>query len=480
MIQKFLSNLFLLLILNLIIKLLWFFGIDRTIQNMAGATEYGLYFSLTGFSIVFSILLDAGITNFNNRAISRNKNRVHYYLSNIIVLKFLLGIVYAIICFFFALIFNYGERQIWLLSIIVGNQFINSLILYFRSNISGLQLFFTDSLLSVLDKLLMIVLCSFLIFDTFNTGFSIEYFILAQTASYIVTLIIVSLVLWHHTRINAISIDLRYYKKILKHSYPFALLVLLMALYNRIDAVMLERILPQGATQAGIYAQAFRIIDAFSMFGVLFAQLLLPIFSKMLKMKEDISELLSIAFYLIFIPTLSLANYCLFNSSTIMSLMYHENSQISASIFPILMYGFVCISLVYIFGTLLTASGNLRLLNYVAIASVAINVILNLILIPLLGVKGAAITSLITQIFALLLQIYLSKKYIHRATLKDMIIKSSLFGTSHFLLMYAASMYIKQGFALIGLVIAFSIILAITFRMVSPASIKRILSKSNS
>jgi len=56
---------------------------------------------------------------------------------------------------------------------------------------------------------------------------------------------------------------------------PFALLVLLMSFYNRIDPVLIERLLPAplGEEQSGVYAQAFRLLDAgqkFLLFCLLF------------------------------------------------------------------------------------------------------------------------------------------------------------------------------------------------------------------
>ncbi len=69
--RKFVTNLALLLFLNLMVKPFWMFGIDRKVQNVLGAGEYGLYFSLFSLSILLNILLDAGIINFNNRSIAR-------------------------------------------------------------------------------------------------------------------------------------------------------------------------------------------------------------------------------------------------------------------------------------------------------------------------------------------------------------------------------------------------------------------------
>ena len=53
-----------------------------------------------------------------------------------------------------------------------------------------------------------------------------------------------------------------------------------------------------------------------------------------------------------------------------------------------------------IFGTLLTANGNLKALNITSAIAVAINISLNLILIPRYQAFGAAISCLATQVFA--------------------------------------------------------------------------------
>ena len=55
---------------------------------------------------------------------------------------------------------------------------------------------------------------------------------------------------------------LKYGWGIIKQSYPFAILILLMSFFNRFDSVFLERLLEDGKVQVGIYAQSFRILDA--------------------------------------------------------------------------------------------------------------------------------------------------------------------------------------------------------------------------
>ncbi len=62
--RKFVTNLALLLFLNLLVKPVYAFGIDVGVQNAVGARAYGNYFILLNFSLIFQILLDLGIENF--------------------------------------------------------------------------------------------------------------------------------------------------------------------------------------------------------------------------------------------------------------------------------------------------------------------------------------------------------------------------------------------------------------------------------
>ena len=386
----------------MLIKPFWIFGIDRTVQNMVGDESYGFYFALFNFSMILNILLDVGITNFNNRNISRYNFLLPKHLSNIVGLKLVLAIVYAIFSLIIAGIIGYSKVQFHLLFFLIFNQFLVSFTLYLRSNITALQFFRTDSLLSVLDRSLMILICSLLLYTNILGGqFSIQWFVYAQTISYIITAVITFAIVLQKAGRFKIRFDLKFFFVFLRKSYPYALLILLMALYNRIDSVMLERLLDgtTGHEQAGIYAQAFRLLDAVSMFGALVAGLLLPIFSKMIKEREPIGDVVKLSFTLLMIPAIVIAVSSVYYDVEIMSLLYTSNTAFSADILGILMIGFVGIASTYIFGTLLTANGSMKQLNIMAFFGVLLNVGLNLILIPRMQAYGSAYASLTTQLF---------------------------------------------------------------------------------
>lgn len=414
--------------LNLLIKPFWFFGIEVAVQNRVGEEMYGFYFSLFNLSFILNILLDLGITNFNNRSISRNQSRLEPYLSTIIPLKFLLSILYAVIVFLTALLIGYSSAQMKMLLVLVLNQFLASFLLYLRSNISGLQYFRTDSLLSVLDRTLMIIIIGLLLWgNIIDSAFRIEWFVYAQTASYSITLLTaLGIVLYRSQRIR-LSLNLSRLLRILKSSFPFALLILLMAFFNRIDSVMLERLLEDGKKQAGIYAQSYRILDAATQFAFLFSTLLLPMFSRMLKLNEQVNDLIRLALPVLLAVAFSLAITGNFYRQEIIGMLYQHQEPLSYSIFGILITGFVFISMSYIYGTLLTANGNLKHLNILAFITLILNITLNLILIPRFKGLGAAIASLSSQAFFGIAQMVLSFKIIKIPINTDLFLRLFIF-----------------------------------------------------
>lgn len=422
--KGFVKNLALLLFLNLLIKPFWILGIDRSVQNEVGEVMFGLYFSIFNFSYLFYILLDLGITNFNNRNIAQNNQLLTKHFSGIATMKMLLGLMYALVVFVVGIAYGYKGEQLYLLAWVGFNLILLSFILYLRSNISGLLLFKTDSFLSVLDRVLMIIICSFLLWSGFvGKPFQLIWFVYAQTVAYLITLAVAFLFLFRHLGHISFSFNWPFMIMIIRRSLPFALLVLLMSFYSRIEPVLLARLLPgeTGLQQSGIYAQSFRLLDAGNNIALLFSVLLLPMFSALIKKKASVNELVRICFTLIITLSLTVFVISLFYGTHLMELLYgrrlHETDTDFAHrihqaslVFRILMGSFIAVSSTYIFGTLLTANGNLKKLNIIAGGGVAINLLLNLILIPRFMAEGAAVASLSVQFITSGAQFFLARK----------------------------------------------------------------------
>ena len=408
--RNFISNLGFLLFLNLIVKPFWIFGIDRSVQNAVGAEEYGIYFAIFNYTFLFHILLDVGINNFNSRAVAREEKLVNSYLPNILGMKLMLAIGYVLICCLGMSTLSLPPDKMPLLWCMVFNQILVSFVLYFRSNLQGLHLFRQDGVLSVLDRSLMIVVCALLLWGNFSQQqFQIEWFVYAQTAAYFAAAMVGFFLVFRQTTRLQFRLNRSLILQIIKDSYPFALLGLLMSMYNRIDAVMIKSLLPEtGAEEAGIYAAAYRLLDAANMIAVLFATILFPMFSRMLKNGESTTELVSFSARLLFVFSVMGAVLCYAFQRQWMDWLYSDASSYYATIFGYLMLSFIAISSVYVYGTLLTANGNLWQLNGIAAAGVLMNIILNYFLIQGHQALGATIATLITQATVALAHILLA------------------------------------------------------------------------
>ena len=388
--------------INFLIKPFWVFGIDRTVQNKLGEQEYGLYFAIFNFTYLFQILLDFGLQNYNNREVAADNKKIDELLPGILILKTILFLIYLVICIAVAYPLGYLSKPfIW---IILVNQILLSFNIYLRSNISAHQQFIKDALLSVLDKLLMIVFCAALIWGDFaSLQLSIFNFVLAQLAAYFITFLVCFYFAVQLTNTFVIKFDWKKYYRIAQQTLPYAIIYFLMTTYYRIDGVMLEKLQgANGAIETGIYAQGYRIMESLNNIGYLFAGILLPLFAFKLTKNMEIKSLLKSGISIMFGVSVSMIVVFYYYKFDIMQLLY-PNSDIaySANVFGYLLLNFFPVAILYVIGTLLTANKNFRWMIYTLLIAVFLNIGLNFYLITNYGAKGAAQATLITQIFML-------------------------------------------------------------------------------
>ena len=369
--KLFLSNLVLVIALNVLIKPFYIFGIDRGVQNTVGASEYGLYFALINLVYLFQIINDVGLQNYNHSVLSKYHQLIPKYLPKILSIKLLLAGIFTITTILVAMIIGFGKYLWPTLLLIIINQILISLVMYLRTTLSALGHYKLDSLLSVTDKLLMILGIGYLLWFS-NHDLQIKDFIIGQTIALTITLTLTFYLIWHYRQISLWpqKIDTTFSKALFKQSLPYAFVLLLMTLYTRMDGVMLERLLVDGQEQAGIYAASYRILDAFANVGLLFAGLLLPMFAKMIRQSAKVDDLLNTARDTLLTFCLTTICISVVYHEEIISLLYVDATQYWAEVYQILFVSYLGISLAYIYGTLLTANESIRSMNKIFLLGV--------------------------------------------------------------------------------------------------------------
>ena len=275
--KEFFKNIVFLIAINLLIKPLYIFGIDRTVQNSVGESVYGLYLALFNFSFLLQIINDFGIQNFNSREIAQNRASLPHYLSGILSLKIILGTTYLVVLSIAAFVFRYDWHYFPMILSLGFYNILLSLSTYLRSNIASLGLYGLNSLLSVLDRLLLLFICPILLFvEPFKSSFQIQWFIDAQILTMFISCLVTFGLCYKRVKWVKMRFNRPFLLSILRGAMPYALAIFLMTIYTRTDVVMLERMLADGDKQAGIYGSAYRLLDAVNVLGLLFAHFYLP------------------------------------------------------------------------------------------------------------------------------------------------------------------------------------------------------------
>ncbi|MDF1698262.1 MAG: oligosaccharide flippase family protein [Saprospiraceae bacterium] len=477
--KEFILNIILLLAINFLIKPFYLFGVDLHIQNIVGTDTYGMYKVLFNIAFLLQFVHEPGIQAFNSQNIAKDPQRLGFHLPRILGLKLILGVVYFILAIGYFLCNPYDASLLPLMIVITINLFLSTLFLFLRTNIASIGKYRTDSLLSSLDKLLMLIILGVLSWvSPFRENFEIIWLAYGQFAAFLISCIVALFILYKHLGILKISFSWDYAKKLLKWSLPYALILLSMSAYTRMDSIMIERILDDGGLESGIYEYGYRFLDAFNMVGYLFAALLLPMYASNLKNNKVINDLIDIGLRMMVLVTFVGAAAAITYRNEIMTWSNKNATPYYGEIMIYLMLSFIVLSIAYIFGSLLMASNRLKNLNIVLLFGVVLNFGLNMYLIPSEHALGAAKATLITQTIMALGQIILVYKLIKVKITLRLLLSIVVFGLLCALIFGSIYAYISIGWVYRAVLsISFTMIFALVLRLVDVKSITGLITR---
>ena len=392
--NRFYSSLGLLIILNLIIKPVWIFAIERQVQNSVGNLLYGTYFSLLNLTLMGGFLLDWGVSACLNRQMAAGENSFTGPVSRFLSIKLLFSVIYTAVILFIAWLA--GTKRWDILGLAIAIQVLSSFFIFLRGIVTAQQWFRADAWLSVLDKTLMILVCgSFLYLPVVAGNISIEKFLLAQVACTAIAIVaVVALLKRKHFRFSSLG-DQMPRKQIMKAALPYALIILLMTLHYRLDGFLLG--LLKNEYEAGIYAAAYRLLDAANMVGYLAAGFLLPFIARRWSTGQSFNSVVLDIRHGLMLFSLSTAIIFFFLAGWFQELLYNNPASSATEVLQWCLPALIGYSLVQVYGTVLTATGHIVPFCYLALGAAIINTLLNLLLIPLLGAKGSCWAAIVSQ-----------------------------------------------------------------------------------
>lgn len=449
--RAFVINILLLLALNLFVKPLYIFGIDVQIQNTIGPEQYGLFFSIFNYTLLFQFILEYGITNFVKREISIEPGRIHTYFSGLLILKAGFAMMYFGVVLGFAWLFQYSDNEIRLIIQVAGIQFFITLVAFLRGLIIGQGWYKTDSIFSVLDKVIMILLLGWRLYWPGMQPPDLAYFVETYLFSVVITAIIVFIFMLFRLHLKWVKPDLSLLKTLIIRLTPYTLITFLMGVYGRLDSVLLHALLPDGDYQAGIYAAGFRMLDTYLMLAILFSNLLLPMLSAQQANKDAIRDLLKFVIGIVMTTTIIAGVGGWVFRQEITNVLYHQSDEKWYDTVGLLFLTMIPVGLSTLYGAAIMSTGRLHRQNILFLSGIVLSLTFNILFIPWWQSLGSAISAFSVNLVIAAAQVIIFVKESDMGEDRGFYRRMILFFILSFVLFYIATLLAKS-FLIAGLI----------------------------
>ncbi|HEX8315645.1 MAG TPA: polysaccharide biosynthesis C-terminal domain-containing protein, partial [Flavisolibacter sp.] len=184
---------------------------------------------------------------------------------------------------------------------------------------------------------------------------------------------------------------------VLRQIAPFGAIILLMGMHYRLDGFLLERLRPDGALQAGIYATAYRLLDAANMIGYLTASFLVAFVARNRNDKPLLRSILHLSLSGLLSVAIATSWFALVFPTTIQKALYHTADPLNDRVIQLCLAVLPAYYLIQVYGSALTALAEFGVFIRILLSAVAVNIAFNFFLIPSDGAVGCCIAALISH-----------------------------------------------------------------------------------
>jgi O-antigen/teichoic acid export membrane protein len=242
-------------------------------------------------------------------------------------------------------------------------------------------------------------------------------------------LLALGLVFFYKRRNLAVSswkFDKQIAKQLLKDSWPLILSGMVVAVYMKIDQVMIKEMLDNNAV--GQYAAAVRISEAWYFVPTIICSSLFPAIINAKRGSEELYYLrLQRLFNLMVALGIGVALPMTFLSNAIVGVLYGQAYSQTANVLMIHIWAGVFVGLGVASSKWYLTENLQTLVFWRSFWGAITNICLNLVLIPTSGIKGAAVATLLSQLVASMLFDCFNKKTRHVFIMKIYSFSFSLF-----------------------------------------------------
>ncbi len=391
------------------------------IARELGVASYGLVYAIIALFGFFSLFMSLGLESALVKYIAEFKaeNKPEKIKGSIIIVLFSKLLLSAIVCgvliLFSDLIaseyFKTPEASILIKIYGVGILF-SAIITTMKASFQGFQSMKYFSTIDFTKSIIVLCITIFLLLIGFKElapilGFAIAWIVFLPL---IYLHLLIRKVFPEFLRIKA-ELTRSLAKKLFRFGIPIIFVGLAGMIFGYTDTVMLTYF--RSLNEVGLYNAALPTMKLIGVMGVAIISVLFPMSSELWvkKRKDQLSKGLGILYKYVLILIFPIALLMFLFPEIILGILFGGEFRQAGNVLRILAVGYFINTLSGVNTTVLSGIGKPKEVSKIMLSGAALNLVLNLILIPGYGMEGAAISTLIASILVFILSLEL-RRYI--------------------------------------------------------------------
>ncbi len=372
----------------------------------------GQYQFVLSYVLLFSTVVDFGIQQFITKKISEEPEKTKEYFQEFFSFEVVVSVILYVLLISIARLSHFDPIVFSAICLAGLGMVANALCYPFMAVMAANQDIKKVSLINFLNSLVNISI----IFATIFFHRHIVFLSSVQITFGILDLILYRQFIKKHlpnpeVLKAAFKLDFHLVVNILKQGWPFALLVGFSAIYNRIDVIIIQAL--QGFVQTGYYTAAYKLFDLLNFFPAAVSFTLFPFFAGLMAKKAfgEVKENLEKYLRLMLAAALPVAFGGMVLAQKLITLVAGPGYEPAAGVLAILIWA-PAIQFFYIPVNSIIISQLTKKAMLITGANVVINLLGNLILIPIFGIKAAAAMTVVSESVQGIFYFYFVKKNI--------------------------------------------------------------------
>lgn len=399
------------------------------LSRYLGVEGFGQFNYIFAFFYFFLTINDFGVNVIVVREISKQRERAGEIIGAMLSFKLLLSVVSVLAAWI----------TIWLMDF--SEELRNALFVYaIVLPVIALQLpavifqvllkMEYPSLIGTISRVVGFLLLMTMVWMGSGLTALVTALVLAEVAS------LVGLLKYARSFVRPVwQFDPTLWKKVLWSSVPLGVMGLFVALINRVDFIMLERMTDM--QQVGLYSAAYKVTDLLGTFPLMIMATIYPLMCRYAT--EDLEKLRDLykkSVLYLGIVAIPLGIGITVFAPFIVRLLFGTQFAGADRGLIVLVWSTVFLYLAISGGNLLISMGRERVNLYILAPSALVNMGLNLLWIPTMGFVGAALSTTITFLIILVgttiaVRVYLSQKELEVGESSPAVMLNSLSGSTN-------------------------------------------------